>query len=272
MESGELRKIVARIAGEAAGLLRDMWGTAEASKPVDEARNTDTVLADWDAEGLILELLRSEGLGGVMVTEERGVVEIGGGGLVFIVDPLDGSKNYLAGIPWCSVSIAVADPSRGRGVSAIVAGAVAPIFQGPVYSFDRETGCWEGGSRADKPEKPFPAVLAYFEDFAGALAVRNYREITGHTGPVRSLGSAALEIIYTALGRAEAFIDARAKLRSVDVAAPLGFAETCGSRFSDASGGEPEIGFDRITRIRSLVVGFDEEYWRKALEAVRRAV
>ncbi len=267
----ELRRTAYRIAGEAAGLLRDLRASASYSEIVEGTSNVDdvTIRADWEAEQLIIERLRAEGLGGLMLTEERGLVKLGDGGLVFIVDPLDGSKNYLSGVPWSSVSIAVADTSRGTGLESIVAGAVAPLYHDPPYSFSIKEGCFQGGMRASRPHSPLPMLFSYFEAPGAARVVEEYRRKRRHKGPVRSLGSAALEIIYTALGRAEAFIDARARLRIVDVAASVAFAKLCGAIVSEIDGSPIEARVTEMSRFKSLLVAFDEEYWRIAVEAGR---
>jgi len=265
----DLRRIVLRIAGEAAGLLRDLRSTSTYSEIIEGTRNVDdtTIRADWEAEQLIIDRLRSEGLRGMMLTEERGKVDLGGGPLIFIVDPLDGSKNYLSGIPWSSVSIAVADTTRGTLLDSVVAGAVAPVFQEPPYSFSVDEGCFQASRLVRRPETPLPMIFSYFEAPGVARIVELYRAATGHKGPVRSLGSAALEIIYTALGRAEVFIDARARLRIVDIAAATAFARLCGSPVSDIRGFNVNPPVTEMSRINSLLVAFNEEKWRIAVRA-----
>ena len=97
-EPRDLRVIAVKIAGETAGLLRDL---ACSDTTLSNIIKGETAKIDVIAEDYIISALREE-LGDLMiVTEEKGV--LGGGSLTAIVDPLDGSKNYLNCIWWSSV-------------------------------------------------------------------------------------------------------------------------------------------------------------------------
>src|SRR4051794_164741 len=79
-----------------------------------KSSSTDMVSdADREAEQLIRDLIRRERPGDSVLGEERGATA-GGGGLLWVVDPLDGTTNYLYRHPTWSVSIACEDGDGGR--------------------------------------------------------------------------------------------------------------------------------------------------------------
>jgi len=73
----------------------------------------------------------------------------------------------------------------------------------------------------------------------------------------RSLGSAALELAYTAIGRSIAFADLRGSLRNVDVAAALGMLYECGGVAMSADGKKVELELDEVRKIGTIVASLD---------------
>ncbi len=233
MDPEELRRILVRVAGEAAGYLRDRFGAAEWLGVEKVNQRDETMRIDSRTESYIMELLVAEGLKPLIATEERGVVKLGDDPYVIVIDPLDGSKNFASFVPWAAVSIAAAPRHNGEPprLTDVVAGVVAPVFHWPPLSFARGRGVYEGSS---KPlETPTRRLLLYYaENRDQALVVE--RLITefkrrGFRVSARSLGSASLETSWAGLGRALAFVDVRGKLRTIDIAAAVPLALEAGS-------------------------------------------
>jgi len=246
-ETEDLRQIAVRVAGEAAGLLRD-----EACTNISRLSRVirgETTQVDLEVEDYIIDLLRRE-LGQVrIVTEEQGVV--GEGPVTAVVDPLDGSKNYLNCIPWASVSIALLE--SGGTLRDVKAGAVAPIFYGDVISFGRGRGCFLGAARLEKPSNPSRFIYVYIEH---PEAAHRLAEVIGGLGrgyKIRSLGSAALEIAYTGIGRGTLFLDLRSKLRNVDIAAAMGITLECGGEVLGANGEPLNIGTGQVEKAGTVI-------------------
>ncbi len=242
-----VRRAVARVAGEAAGLLRDLACTEESTRRV----RGETYRADLEAEEYILDALRSEGIWGRVIAEESGVHE-GPGEYTVLVDPLDGSRNYVNCIPWSSVSIAVAPRNAGT-VYEVAAGAVAPVFHGPPYSFEPGS-CYAGSTRLEPLRVPERFLYVYVEQPEAAHRLSEIIRGLGGGFKVRSLGSAALEIAYVAMGRGTAFIDLRPKLRNLDVAAALGLVRECGGGVYGPRGPRPHIGVTGLERLDTILV------------------
>ncbi len=265
----DLRRMLYRVAGEAAAYLRDRFGLDDLLAVVSrhEHDEDEGMRIDIESERNIVELLRAEGYRGLFLGEESGLIRLGGDPYIVVADPLDGSKNYAGLIPWNAVSIAVAPLPRGRSprLSDVVAGAVAPVFQWPVLSFARGRGAYEGGARVTVDGRGSRIVLAYVERPEQASVVHRYLRLTGDKRSVRALGSASLEIAWAGLGRAEVFIDVRSRLRVVDVAAALWIAREAGSIVAVE---KPGASLLRVEKVGNVIVSTPGawERLRQALE------
>lgn len=244
----DLRRVAVRISSEAAGLLRDHACDPEYARGV----GGETIVADRLSEDYIIDALRNENLRVRGISEERGY--FGDGDLVVIIDPLDGSSNYLNCISWASVSIAFA---IGNRLSDVIAGAVAPVFFGNPLSFSRGGGCYDGGVRVRISKPNSNMVFAYAEDPVVASRLIAFTRRLGPNIKIRGLGSAALEIAYVALGRVLLFVDARSRLRNVDVAASVGMLRECGGEAFNSRGEPLESSFDKVEVVGDVIASLD---------------
>ncbi len=228
---------------------------------------------DKVAEDIIINNILSEfGKEALIVSEEVGVRDYGSGRpkYVFIIDPVDGSTNYDAGIPWVSVVIGGAELKDGKAsVKDIKAAVVADVFGGRLYEYSEEGGVKVNGSSVRRREPPAKVLLGYFEVPEAYEVVPRYWMIRGRRAALRSLGSAALDIVNVGLGNAEAFVDARAKLRNVDVAAALKISVELGAK-AGACGGMPaeKVRIDKLLKVECLAVGYDENYYERIARAM----
>ena len=271
-EYSYLRKLATEITGIVAGYLRDHLGDPFYAEP----RSGDSIIADIEAEKLVVKLLRKRGFKGLIVSEETGVIRGEEEDLVALVDPLDGSTNYSSGIPWCSVSIAFAVNKGGEKVvleDTVIAGAIAPISGSHIISFERGEGVFIDNTRIGKPENPKPIVFVYMEEAEPAIIVYKYRSFSQALGKrkvkVRSMGSAALELAYTGLGLSEAFIDVRAKLRNIDIAAAIGVVREMGGEVTNVLGEPIKTRLDDVDRVRSVIAGYNSKYYEVIVKSIR---
>jgi len=236
-----------------------------------------TKVFDKEAEESAIRALR-EDLGNVLlVSEEIGVVKLGDSAepeWVVIMDPVDGSTNFDAGIPWTAVALAAARwRSDGVKVRDIEAAIVAEVFRDVIYEFSIEGGVKVNGKPVRRRSPPAKVLLGYFEVPEAYRVVPEYWKVRGGRAALRSLGSAALDIISVGLGRAEAFVDARAKLRNVDVAASLRIVHELGSVGGRCAGSNVEtamdLRIDTMVKVPCLIVGYDEKYFNMLARAVR---
>jgi len=269
-----LRRMLARVAGEAAAYLRDRFGLEELLHVVGRHSHDDDegMRIDIESERNLLELLRAEGYRGLFLGEESGLVRLGNDPWIVVADPLDGSKNYAGLIPWNAVSVAIAPLPRGRDPTLldVAAGAVAPVTQWPVLSFARGRGAYEGGARVEAGLGREPRlVLAYVEKPEQARVVYEYlRLCNGHKRSVRALGSASLEITWAGLGRAEVFVDVRGRLRVVDVAAAVWFAREAGGYVAVE---HLDTVLTRVGRVGSVAIAYAAPAWERLAKALEAA-
>ena len=197
---------LARRAAQAAGaLLLERFGDPQSGLDSKSSRTDLVSDADRDAEALLVDMLRAERPDDGLLAEE-GSTATSNTGIRWIVDPLDGTINYLWGIPHWSVSIAAADD-----VGDLVAAVFDPC-RNEMFTASRGGGAWQAGTRL---------ALTPSEDLAEALVGTGFayvaeererqaemlRRFLPHVRDVRRFGSAALDLAWVAAGRLDAFYE-----------------------------------------------------------------
>lgn len=197
---------VAREAADAAGVeLLARFGGRQAALGAKSTPTDPVGEADLAAEEAIRGVLARRRPGDAVLGEEGGAAA-GASGLRWVVDPLDGTVNYLFGIPHWAVSVACEDDG----------GALAGVVLAPVRG-EEWTATRDGPARLGEAalHRPDPVPLAY------ALVATGFGyapEVRAAQGPivarllprvrdVRRLGSAALDLAWTAAGRYDAYFE-----------------------------------------------------------------
>jgi myo-inositol-1(or 4)-monophosphatase len=190
---------------------------AERSQESGRGEGGDTSLViDRAAEQAILAEFEALAVPVTVVTEERGEVELSGGGPVrVVVDPIDGSLNAKRGLPSACVSIAVAD---GDGMGDVDVGYVVELDRPREWWALRGGGAWCDG-RALAPLEPGPLEVLGLETARPRLVAEAADAILAvEARRLRVLGSVAVSLCMVAAGRLDAMVTLR-EVRSVDVAA-----------------------------------------------------
>jgi myo-inositol-1(or 4)-monophosphatase len=200
--------------------------------------------ADLAAETAIRALLQERRPDDALVAEEGADVH-GTSGLSWVVDPLDGTVNYLFGIPqWC-VSVAVRD---GQGV---LAGAVYDPNRDELFTATRDGPSTLAGpqgqvelGRAGVAEEwggraggELATGLAYDADVRAAQA-RVLARLIPRVRDIRRFGSAALDLTWTAAGRYDAYFERTVK--QWDIAAGTLICERAGLRVLELPASSPQ--------------------------------
>jgi myo-inositol-1(or 4)-monophosphatase len=176
-----------------------------------------SLVIDRAAEDAILAELELTGLPLTVVSEERGRVEMAGGGPVHvIVDPIDGSRNAKRGLPgWC-VSIAVGD---GPVLGNIRWAYVGDGDRGEEWWARAGEGAFHDGVRMPELD-PFHELEMVGLEFIHPQLVADAGAALAASGidRLRALGSIALTLCYVACGRLDGLV-ALGGCRSVDIAA-----------------------------------------------------
>ena len=232
---------VARMAGER--LARRARGGAEGSV-ISKSTPTDLVSeADVDSERAIRELLRERRPRDGFIGEETEVAaETGDTGYSWVVDPLDGTVNFVFGIPQWSVSVAVRD-AQGTVAGAVYDPNRQELFcarrDGPALLADAEgENELHGRVRAVTPsaapsaEHALAAAMVatglYYDARVREAQGKVLERLVGRVRDIRRFGSAALDLAWTAMGRYDAYFERGVK--QWDVAAGALICERAGLR------------------------------------------
>ena len=227
----------------------------------DIIRRIDVVLED-----LIIKNIFEKGYKALIISEERGVVKTyEDSNIIFIIDPLDGSSNYVADTPYVSISIAVADKEKNQ----IITGVVSEVFRDKVYSFIYGEAAYVNNEKISLKKRSLENIILSYVDDLDALKLLYEIWERLDKPKIRSLGSAALDIVKTALGHFRLFIDVRGRLRNIDIAAAYGFSKTLGAYVSDHLGRDLSFKLSDIDKIKTIIVSSDEEAYLKTLKILR---
>ena len=194
------------------GVLERLPTRAEREPVVGAGEGGDeTTAIDQAAEEAILDRFRSTGA--TLVSEEIGI--LGGSETVVVIDPIDGSLNAKRGIPFFSLSIAVAD---GGTMDDVHFGFVHDFGTGEEWLARRGEGAWLN-------EKPLGAVrpkdeieILSFEATRTSLIAQQAPQVAELAHRLRVMGSLALSLCHLAAGRVDAVCSLK-PARSVDIAA-----------------------------------------------------
>jgi myo-inositol-1(or 4)-monophosphatase len=206
-----------RAAGAAREAVAGFETTAERSRETGRGEGGDTSLViDRAAEEAILAEFEALGRPVTVVTEERGELELSGGGPVrVVVDPIDGSLNAKRGLPSACVSIAVAG---GPGIGDVEVGYVVELDRAREWWALRGKGAWCDGRALPRLE-PGPLEVLGLETARPRLVAAAADAILAvEARRLRVLGSVALSLCMVAAGKLDAMLTLR-EVRSVDVAA-----------------------------------------------------
>jgi myo-inositol-1(or 4)-monophosphatase len=190
-------------------VLAELPGRAEREPVVGAGEGGDeTTAVDAAAERAILAHFE----GNRIVTEEAGIH--GDGPFTIVIDPIDGSLNAKRGIPFFSISIAVAD---GGTMDDVVFGYVHDFGTGEEWTASRG-----GGARlneAQLTERPKDRIeILSFEATTLAYVTENAARFDGVAYRLRIMGSLAISLCHLAAGRIDGVVSLK-PARSVDIAA-----------------------------------------------------
>jgi myo-inositol-1(or 4)-monophosphatase len=222
---------LARLAAAEAAALMLAAGDARESRQAREKAPADLVTrVDEAAERVILERIRSQYPRDAIVAEESAAGAIAHG-RAWIVDPIDGTVNFVHGHPFTCVSIGFA------GEDGLAVGVIHAPFLGEVYHAVRGGGAWcnDRPLRVSRTVAPREALLATGFPFKpGKGDPDDFLRIVGRmlrtTRGVRRAGSAALDLAYVAAGRVDGFFELG--LAPWDIAAGALLVSEAGGRLS----------------------------------------
>jgi myo-inositol-1(or 4)-monophosphatase len=204
----DIARAVAEEAGALAARLRREGVEVQATKssPIDIVTAADRATEDL-IRGRLAELRPQDGFLG----EESGA-DGGSSGLTWVVDPIDGTVNYLYDLPNWSVSIAVVEGEPDPRSWTALAGAVHAPALGELYTASAGGGA-HLGDRELRVREPVPldrALVATGFHYTQAIRTNQARVAQPLLARVRDLrraGGAAIDLAYLAAGRLDAYFE-----------------------------------------------------------------
>jgi myo-inositol-1(or 4)-monophosphatase len=189
---------------------------------------------DHRSEAAIIRRIRRSFPDHSIHAEESGMA--GGSAPVrWFIDPLDGTTNYVHGVPVFSVSIAAAVEGE------IVAGVVLDPVHDEMFWAKKGGGAWRNRTRIRVSDKKRLGECFFASGFPWRSKryldpyLDSFRDLFEASAGIRRMGSAAIDLAYTACGRYDGFWEM--KLKPWDVAAGVLIVTEAGGRVSDFLGG-----------------------------------
>ena len=228
-------------AREAARSLRRDFYDIETLKVSRKGAADFVSAADLKAEDIIFESLSKARPKYGFLMEERGEVDGTDNSNRWIVDPLDGTSNFLHGLPQFCISIAL---ERDREPFA---GVVYNPITDDLFFAEKGEGAYHNdrrmrvSNRTDLTECLFSHGLPYKGKAGADIALRESHNVLAETAGIRRFGSAALDLAFVAAGRFDAYWERI--LGSWDIAAGAVLIREAGGQVSeiDKQGGRPHL-------------------------------
>ena len=185
----------------------------------------DTVAIDAAAESAIVRRLESTGASFTLVSEELGERRFGDDAPTrVVVDPIDGSLNAKRGIPFFSLSLAVAS---GEAMGDVDFGYVYDFGTGEEWTARRGEGAFLNGERLGGVAPKSEIEILSFEATLTSSVAEKAAQMVGFAYRLRIMGSLAISLCHLAAGRVDAVCSLKGA-RSVDIAAAQLLVRECG--------------------------------------------
>ncbi|OWK33970.1 inositol monophosphatase family protein [Sphingomonas dokdonensis] len=238
--------IIERAARKAAPRLRRDFNEVQQLQVSRKGPADFVSMADQRAEQTLFEELSKARPDWGFLMEERGEVAGDPSKPRFIIDPLDGTTNFLHGIPHFAISIAVEEPMP-NGKREITTALVYQPLTDESFWAEKGRGAWlqDQRLRVSSRRELTESVIATGIPFMGHGDFAEWTRIFGAIAPqvagIRRLGSAALDLAWVAAGRFDGYWES--KLNLWDAAAGLLLVKEAGGFVTDFRGGDRS--FDR---------------------------
>ena len=218
---------------EAAAFIRSQAGKVTAEDVISKSRNSLVSYVDKTAEEILVK-----GLGKILpeagfITEE-GTVAQHTSEYTWVIDPLDGTTNFLQQIPIYSVSVGLVHEGR------IVLGIVSDVERKETFYAWKGGGAWCNGekifvsNRTDVQDAVVATGFPYSSRDVLPQLTEVFEYFLKNAGGIRRLGSAAIDLAYVACGRFDVYYETT--LNPWDIAGGIILVEEAGGVVSDFSG------------------------------------
>jgi myo-inositol-1(or 4)-monophosphatase len=241
-----LIRVMEKAARKAGQRLRRDFGEVEHLQVSRKGPADFVSKADQAAERTIYDELLAARPDWGFVLEEAGVIEGDPNKPRWVVDPLDGTSNFLHGIPHFAISIAAQEPrSDGNGWGDVIAGIVYQPITDESFWAEKSRGAWLQDKRLRVSARKHldESLIATGIPFAGHGNIAEWVKIYAALGPqvagIRRFGAASLDLAWVAAGRYDGFWESG--LHAWDTAAGCLLVREAGGYVSDWRGDSKPI-------------------------------
>ncbi|MBK9256025.1 MAG: inositol monophosphatase [Saprospiraceae bacterium] len=231
----QLRDKVLKVVNEAAAFINTQSTLIAEIDVTEKGKNSLVSYVDRQSEEILIKGLSSLQSEAGFITEEE-MTSQSLKDLTWIIDPLDGTTNFLHDVPCFSISVALYDGSE------IILGVVHEVTRQEVFHATKDSGAFMNDTPLSVTNRTsFHDVLIgtgfpYTTDQTVQAHFETLKEILWQTRGIRRLGSAAVDLCYVACGRFGAFYEN--SLNSYDIAAGALIVKEAGGFISDFKGEE----------------------------------
>ncbi|HEC94763.1 MAG TPA: fructose-1,6-bisphosphatase [Thermoplasmatales archaeon] len=214
------------------------------------ADGTPTKHIDKVAEDVVIKHLKKSPVPLNLLSEEAGFIDFGGE-YTLILDPIDGTRNAVRGIPFYATSLAVGKNT----LNSVEYGLVVNIPTGDIYVAEKNQGSFLNNHRICAPQHTSGKLLSSIvlgESGDKRLRLLPYKE------NVRSFGAASLEMCFVAHGAVDCFMCLKKHLRVTDIAAATLIVREANGVVKDRQGNFLDMPCD-ILEHTTVVAGINDE-------------
>lgn len=246
-----LLQVMITAARKAARSLARDFGEVEALQVSRKGAGDFVSNADLKAEKIIRETLAAARPRYGFVLEEEGEIDGADNSNRWIVDPLDGTTNFLHGLPHYAISIAL---ERDRKPYA---GVIYNPVTDELFRAEKGEGAYLNNrrlrvsARSDLTQSIFATGIPFIGRGDHDLFLRELAAVMGATAGVRRWGVASLDLAFVAAGRFEGFWERG--LKAWDVAAGIVIAREAGAMVEEIDGGDDPLNSGSILASNGLV-------------------
>jgi myo-inositol-1(or 4)-monophosphatase len=234
--------VMQRAARKAAPRIRRDFGEVEQLQVSRKGPADFVSMADKRAEQTLVEELRKARPDWGFFLEEGGTVAGDPAKPRWIIDPIDGTSNFLHGIPHFAMSIAVQEPKLGGGWGDVTQGLVYQPLTDESFWAEKGRGAWLNerrlrvSSRRDLADTLIATGIPYFGHGDLTRFNRILEAVSPAVAGIRRFGSAALDLAWVAAGRYDGFWEE--SLKMWDIAAGILLVREAGGFVTDFRGAD----------------------------------
>ncbi|MDN3547752.1 inositol monophosphatase family protein [Mucilaginibacter aquaedulcis] len=250
MELIKITNQVTEVAKQAGDFIRQERKTFDPDKIEYKGLNDLVSYVDKNAEKVIVDGLRKILPEAGFITEEKTTIILGER-YNWIIDPLDGTTNFIHGLPAFSVSIAL------KEYDELVLGVVYEINQDECFYASKDTPAYLNGKeiRVSKNKTIADSLIAtgfpYYDFTKQATYIELFTELMRSCHGLRRIGSAAVDLAYTACGRFDAFYEYN--LNAWDIAGGIVIVKQAGGDIVNFKGGAEVIETRELLATNGLI-------------------